>query len=245
MPTAYDPSDPQSLPDEDAVPDDLRQPWDRVKDPAQVDFDTEGRAESQNAYRAFIDFCMMGRGREIRALHQEYVQMADQRRSDEEKGRDPSIEKPPSTAAQTLYSWSSRYNWRERAEAWQDHKDWEQGVERYEEIEKMQSRHVNMAKLMYNKLIQKLRNLEADRLSVSEVRHYAETAVKIERLAMGVNTESVDHQVSAKPDRPTGETGQDDSQLEDPGFVADVMKELHEHAPSTFDRPTDEDEPSE
>lgn len=220
----------EEIPEFQEINENHRQPWDRLTGRE------DARDETPKAYKAFLDYCTMGRDRTIRKLHQEYVQQAEENSQHEQQGREPKYEDPPTTKANTLYTWSARYNWKDRAEAYQERQDWEKAMEQQEEIDKMQDRHANIARMMQQKLLARLQAVDAAELSIPQVRQWVQTAVNIERLSRGVNTESVDHQIGEKPDRPVaGPEGDQKSSLEDPGFVREVMQELQEHAPSTFD----------
>lgn len=225
------PIDPDELPKYDGLRAENREPWDRLTYEG-----TDRRDESLAAYKAFLDFCTMGRDRTIRKLHQEYVQRADKNRQHEEQDKEPPYEEPPTTKADTLYTWSSRFNWTDRSNAFQEHRDWEQAMEKQEDIEKMQDRHANAARMMQSKLLRAIQETNPGDLTVSQMRRWLKTSVEIERLAHGVNTESIDHQFAEKPDRPTasgpGEKGPDDYDAEE---MAEVFQILAEEAPETVD----------
>jgi hypothetical protein len=87
-----------------------------------------------------------------------------------------------------LYCLSSKYNWVERAEAYDDHMDKLRRAENEEAIRKMSERHAGMAVLIQQKLMQKLQNYTIDEISSADVARLFDVAVKIERLSRGGST---------------------------------------------------------
>lgn len=60
-----------------------------------------GRRESKKSYAAFVDYCHMGIGRSLAALHRQYV----------------ANDYPPSKSYPTIANWSKNFGWVRRAEA--------------------------------------------------------------------------------------------------------------------------------
>jgi len=79
-------------------------PWDRRKD------------ETKRAHDALLDYCAMGGGRSIRALFAQYRQQ-----SATFAATGAATRKPPTRRLRTIMTWSSRFDWPERAAAWDTH----------------------------------------------------------------------------------------------------------------------------
>jgi len=88
---------------------------------------------------------------------------------------------------------------------------------------------------MQSKLLRAIQQTEPEHLTISQMRRWLKTSVEIERLARGVNTSSVDHQIGPKPDRPTAGTEGADEAYDDPEEIAEVFSILAEEAPETVD----------
>lgn len=58
--------------------------------------------ETRRANAALRDYCLMGEGRSVRRLHARYR---------EQGGGDSQAKKPPTLYLNTLFGWSSRYDW--------------------------------------------------------------------------------------------------------------------------------------
>jgi len=208
-------------------------PWDRIT------HDDDRRDESANAYRAFLDFCSMGPGRTIRELLEEYREKAASNRQNAEKGREPIHDPPPTRRKATMYGWSSRWNWQERARAWQEAQDYDRAVNRYEERQKMLDRHLNMSNLMLTKIYEAIQSIQGRSLSAGEARRWFETVVKQQRLALGMASDSTD--VNIAPQQPSQKAdGVDkDFRYDDPEEMAKVLQLMQQEAPGTF---TEDDE---
>jgi hypothetical protein len=75
--------------------------------------------------------------------------------------------------------------WRQRSEAWdaqQRHKAWEAQVR---EVADMNSRHIQEAQALQNKALQRLKALDLNDLSATDVLRYFVEATKLERTARG------------------------------------------------------------
>ncbi len=65
--------------------------------------------ETDKAYAAFVDYALMGPGRSLRKLWDRYRG---------QNGGKAGAEKPPSKRLATLETWSSKFAWQKRIEAW-------------------------------------------------------------------------------------------------------------------------------
>jgi hypothetical protein len=80
---------------------------------------------------------------------------------------------------------AARWNWRKRAEAWDDQQRDKARESHAQEIEEMNRRHVEEAKALQSKAIQRLKSLDVDELSSTDVLRYFVEASKLERSARG------------------------------------------------------------
>ena len=78
-----------------------------------------------------------------------------------------------------------RWNWRKRAEAWDDHQREKARETHAQEIEEMNRRHIEEAKALQSKAIQRLKSLDVGELSSTDVLRYFVEASKLERSARG------------------------------------------------------------
>ena len=78
--------------------------WDRRED------------ERSRPYAAFMDYCAMNGGRSIRVLFAHYRQQS----ADFMAAR-AATKKPPTRRLRTIMTWCSRFDWPERAAAWDAH----------------------------------------------------------------------------------------------------------------------------
>jgi hypothetical protein len=88
---------------------------------------------------------------------------------------------------------AKKWQWRDRAEAWDEH---ERGLARAahtEEVQEMNRRHIQEAKALQSKAFQKLKSLDIEKLSPADVLRYFVEAAKLERTAQG-EPERIDEQ---------------------------------------------------
>jgi hypothetical protein len=89
-----------------------------------TDFDPQAplnriKGESQKAHNALMDYWMMGAGRSLRKLFEEYEKQADEseKQADESEQQENNAEptkKPPTTSWWTLSDWSQKKHWQAR-----------------------------------------------------------------------------------------------------------------------------------
>jgi hypothetical protein len=82
-----------------------------------TDFDPEAplnriKGESQKAHNALMDYWMMGAGRSLRKLFEEYEKQADE--SEQQENNAEPTKKPPTTSWWTLSDWSQKKHWQAR-----------------------------------------------------------------------------------------------------------------------------------
>jgi hypothetical protein len=78
-----------------------------------------------------------------------------------------------------------RWRWRQRAEAWDDRERQKAREAHARDIAEMNARHVQEAKALQAKAIERLKCLELDDLSAADVIRYFVEATKLERTANG------------------------------------------------------------
>lgn len=97
--------------------------------------------------------------------------------------------------ASKLKEWSSKYHWVERAASYDEHIDkikrdnYEDIVQ--ETIRETVARHTMESKLFQTKVHERLETIDPDELKPNELIKWYETAVKIERLSLGIPTENI------------------------------------------------------
>jgi IS30 family transposase len=148
------------------------------------------RGESQKSYEAFSIYRDMGATRSIQKVAQKLT------KSDA-----------------LLRRWSSKWNWVERAKEYDAEIDRQYLLEQEEERKKMSERHAKQAMMFQNKILERLRTIDPNRLSPADLIRWFDIAVKIERLARGESTvissvekkaEVVHHDVTSKIEKYAG-----------------------------------------
>jgi hypothetical protein len=79
----------------------------------------------------------------------------------------------------------ARWNWRERAEAWDEHEMRILRAARAQDVEEMNRRHIHEAQALQGKAIQRLKHLNPEDLSTGDVVRYFVEGTKLERTARG------------------------------------------------------------
>lgn len=112
-----------------------------------------------------------------------------------------------SGATSRLREWARKNKWHQRVIDYDEHMDRIMVVSHEEEIKKMVVRHAREAKLFQSKVHDRLENINPDELKPHELIKWYETAVKIERLSMGISTENIKQEaVKVKEDAINQET---------------------------------------
>jgi hypothetical protein len=102
---------------------------------------------------------------------------------------------------QLIERWSRRWRWVERVAAWTDHLDAEKRRARVKAIEELEQRHAQLAKSMLNLAVKELirrQNEPVERLTATELARLVEVSVKVERLALGADTERIGGEVGMR-----------------------------------------------
>ncbi len=111
---------------------------------------------------------------------------------------------PADRIPSTFSTIASKWEWNERARAWDMENDRLHLLENQMAARKMAKRHAKVANLFIDRLTERLLQIDADKLSPSDLARWFEVASKIERLSLGEASEvSKVHQHT---------TGQSDSQ---------------------------------
>jgi hypothetical protein len=130
------------------------------------------QAEEPNLwFSRFERYRLAGPGRSLRAV-------INVEQADKGEKRHRSIPGAWSRAA-------TRWQWRERAEAWDEHERQQACAAHAREVEEMNSRHIQEAQALQNKAIQRLKSLDHEELSAVETLRYFVEATKLERTARG------------------------------------------------------------
>lgn len=85
----------------------------------------------------------------------------------------------------TLEGWSSKFNWVERAAAWDAEQDRIARMEQIKAIKAMRNRHAGMAKAMIVKAGRALNRIPDDEIKASDISRMIEVAAKLERISRG------------------------------------------------------------
>ena len=126
-------------------------------------------SESSKAYAAFCIYRDMGPERSIEKVQEKVGKKSGYLRH--------------------LYRWSSKYNWFERAKAYDDYIERKKREEKERAILEMAERHAKEAVALQQKALERLRSLDPDELSPRDVLNYLVEAIKLERLSRGEPTE--------------------------------------------------------
>ena len=104
-------------------------------------------------------------------------------------------------------SWSRaaiRWRWRQRAEAWDEHERQKARDTHAREIAEMNARHIQEAKALQAKAIERLKSLELTDLSASDTVRYLTEATKLERTARGEPESIEERRLTGKGGGPIG-----------------------------------------
>lgn len=87
--------------------------------------------------------------------------------------------------------WSAQHGWVARVQAWDERQGEIRARRRLREREDMEDRHVGIAKGFQAKVIERLQTIDVKALKPSEIAAWFEVSVRVERLALGCETERV------------------------------------------------------
>ncbi len=173
--------------------------------------------ETELAYRMFCLYRDMGADRTMDAII--------------------TLEKKKPTYLGVLRSWSQKFKWVLRANAYDDYLEKRLRKEREKDIIEMRDRHARIGRDMQSlasSSIQKAQDEYAqhgDVIPIAKVPMFAELGIKIERLAMGETTENIGGEVKVNDERGLGKKLILDKR------AADSARELFERVTAGADEP--------
>ncbi|MGB9858672.1 MAG: hypothetical protein ACPLQP_01910 [Moorellaceae bacterium] len=97
-----------------------------------------------------------------------------------------------------LEEWASKYQWVKRAAAYDDYLERKKREAQEKAVVKMAERQAKIALGFQEKIAQRLASLDPQELSPGDLARWFEVAVKVERLARGVPTETYRAEVETK-----------------------------------------------
>src|SRR6516165_7624450 len=97
-----------------------------------------------------------------------------------------------------------RWRWRQRAEAWDEHERQKARETHAREIAEMNARHIQEAKALQAKAIERLKSLELTDVSASDTVRYLTEATKLERTARGEPESIEERRLTGKGGGPIG-----------------------------------------
>ena len=81
--------------------------------------------------------------------------------------------------------WSASKSWVARSQAWDSYLDDQMLALVADQVTEARARHATAARIMVDKVSERLASVDPDELSVSELARWIDIAVKVERLALG------------------------------------------------------------
>lgn len=129
------------------------------------------QGETTKAYAAFCVYRDLGPDRSLEKVRKEY----------EKNGKKISVK--------FLGRWSAKYNWVERARAYDDYLDYKKREEQEKAIRDMAERHAKVAMLFQQKVLERLQGINPSELSPADLARWLDVATKLERLSRGKPTE--------------------------------------------------------
>ena len=114
---------------------------------------------------------------------------------------------------------STRWNWKDRAEAWDEHERQKAREAHARDIAEMNQRHIQEAKALQAKAVERLKSLELKDISAGDLARFVVEATKLERTARGEPESIEERRLTGKGGGPIGfsleETVAADRELED------------------------------
>jgi hypothetical protein len=104
---------------------------------------------------------------------------------------------------QLLARWSKDHRWVARAEAWDRNEEREYRIALAAKRRKAAERHANIAGVVQNKVVERLQNLDATKLSPNQLAIFLELGIMLERKALG---DDKMHGVEPPPKQGSGKT---------------------------------------
>jgi hypothetical protein len=88
-----------------------------------------------------------------------------------------------------MHTWSSKYDWVARAQAYDDYIEKKKREKNEKEILEMADRHARLAVVFQQKLVQRLQEIDPAELSPADMARWLDIATRLERLSRGEPTE--------------------------------------------------------
>ncbi|HUM43488.1 MAG TPA: hypothetical protein PKI14_11125 [Fervidobacterium sp.] len=85
--------------------------------------------------------------------------------------------------------WSAKYNWVERAKAYDDYIEKKKRAEKEKAIMEMVERHAKLAMAFEQRVAQRLQSVDPEELTPNDLARWLEIATRLERLSRGEPTE--------------------------------------------------------
>ncbi len=101
----------------------------------------------------------------------------------------------------TIGGWSSKWDWVERATAWDEEEDRRLGLSRIEAKKKMDEEHLRIVRTARNKAVKALAEVDLTGCSLSELRYWLDTFMHWERLILGEPETIVERRTKVWPHR--------------------------------------------
>ena len=95
-----------------------------------------------------------------------------------------------------LGEWSAKYNWLERAMAYDDYLERKKREEKEKAILEMAERHARLAMAFQQRIAQRLQEIDPAELSPADMARWLDIATKLERLSRGEPTEIGKQEIS-------------------------------------------------
>jgi hypothetical protein len=137
--------------------------------------------ESDKAFSAFVIFRDMGPSK--RSLDGASTLYHNHNRQEGDK-KEMAGAKNKNRSGQ-VQVWADRWNWRQRASAWDAEQDRVGREAQLQEIIEMRRRHAEEAMLLQTVALEKLRAIDPDSLTANQTLDYLVEAAKLERLSRG------------------------------------------------------------
>lgn len=97
----------------------------------------------------------------------------------------------------TVEEWASKFKWKDRVAAWEEHLDKIKTETISDEYKKMVESHLRITSSLREKIEKRVRMLEPEELSPNDLARLLDLLVKVERLSIGEPTENKKSEVNA------------------------------------------------
>jgi len=124
--------------------------------------------EGPKAYEAFVTYRDMGVSRTAR-------------KSAEQLGK----------SAGTIWRWSGRWHWIERAQAWDRYLDVQYARELVTQRREMAKQHARISQAMEGRIVNRLAELRPEELTPGDLARWLDIAVKVRRQSLGLSGDTV------------------------------------------------------